>query len=123
MAQAENINSRTNGIKSEDNFLGNALSMFLRRNQRPPINSYVNLCYGSNEQSLRNNGKTQLLEEVFSTKKCLKRVNGQYQTFHTRVEVGSNTSTVTLRVVRGDEKGSLKSETVKYGHESQVTRT
>jgi hypothetical protein len=26
---------------------------------------------------------------------------------------------VTLRVVGGDEKGSLKSETVKYGHESQ----
>jgi hypothetical protein len=33
------------------------------------------------------------------------------------VEAGSNTSTVTLRVVGGDEKGSLKSETVKYGHE------
>jgi hypothetical protein len=29
----------------------------------------------------------------------------------TRVEAGSNTSTVTLRVVGGDEKGSLKSET------------
>jgi hypothetical protein len=28
------------------------------------------------------------------------------------------TSTVTLRVVGGDEKGSLKSETVKYGRES-----
>jgi hypothetical protein len=39
------------------------------------------------------------------------------------VEAGSNTSTVTLRVVGGDEKGSLKSETVKYGHESQGTRT
>jgi hypothetical protein len=38
----------------------------------------------------------------------------------TRVEAGSNTS---LRVVGGDEKGSLKSETVKYGHESQETRT
>jgi hypothetical protein len=33
----------------------------------------------------------------------------------TRVEAGSNTSTVTLRVVEGDENGSLKSETVKYG--------
>jgi hypothetical protein len=32
----------------------------------------------------------------------------------TRVEAGSNTSTVTLRVVGGDEKGSLKSETVRY---------
>jgi extradiol dioxygenase family protein len=30
------------------------------------------------------------------------------------VEAGSNTSTVTLRVVGGDEKGSLKSETIKY---------
>jgi hypothetical protein len=34
-----------------------------------------------------------------------------------------NTSTVTLRIVVGDEKGSLKSEAVKYGHESQVTWT
>jgi hypothetical protein len=40
-----------------------------------------------------------------------------------RVEAGSNTSTVTLRVVGGDENGSLKSETVKYGRESQGTRT
>jgi hypothetical protein len=37
------------------------------------------------------------------------------------VEAGSNTSTVTLRVVGGDEKGSLDSETVKCGHESQGT--
>jgi hypothetical protein len=42
---------------------------------------------------------------------------------HTRVEAGSNTFTVTLRVVGGDEKGSLESETVKYGHESYGTRT
>jgi hypothetical protein len=41
----------------------------------------------------------------------------------TRVEAGSNTSTETLRVVGGDEKGSLKSETIKYGYESQETRT
>jgi hypothetical protein len=40
----------------------------------------------------------------------------------TRVEVGSNTTTVTLRVVGGDGKGSLKSETVKYGHETKGTR-
>jgi hypothetical protein len=39
------------------------------------------------------------------------------------MEVGWNTSTVTLRVVGGDEKGSLKTETVKYGRESQGTRT
>jgi hypothetical protein len=42
---------------------------------------------------------------------------------HTRVEVGSNTSTVTLRVIGGDEKGSLESETVKYDHESYKTWT
>jgi hypothetical protein len=30
---------------------------------------------------------------------------------------------VTLRVVGGDEKGSLKSETVKYGYESKGIRT
>jgi hypothetical protein len=41
----------------------------------------------------------------------------------TRVEAGSNTSTVTLRVVGGDEKGSLKCETVKYGCESEGTWT
>jgi hypothetical protein len=42
--------------------------------------------------------------------------------FIIRVAAGSNTSTVTLRVVGGDEKGSLKSETVKYGREYQGTR-
>jgi hypothetical protein len=41
----------------------------------------------------------------------------------TRVGAGLNTSTVILRVVGGDEKGSFKSETVKYGDESQGTRT
>jgi hypothetical protein len=40
----------------------------------------------------------------------------------TRVEAGSNTSTVTLRVVGGDEKGSLKSETVKY-EKTMLART
>jgi hypothetical protein len=39
------------------------------------------------------------------------------------VEAGSNTSTVTLRVVGGDEKGSLKSETVIYGRKSLGTTT
>jgi hypothetical protein len=38
------------------------------------------------------------------------------------VEAGSNNSTVTLRVVGGDEEGSLKTETVKYGRETQRTR-
>jgi hypothetical protein len=40
-----------------------------------------------------------------------------------RVEAGSNTSTVDLRVVGGDKKGSLKSETAKYGRESHGTQT
>jgi hypothetical protein len=40
-----------------------------------------------------------------------------------RVKAGSYTYTVTLRVVGGDEKGSLKYERVKYGHEPQGTRT
>jgi hypothetical protein len=39
------------------------------------------------------------------------------------VETGSNTSTVALRVVGGDEQGSFESETVKYGHESQEVLT
>jgi hypothetical protein len=39
------------------------------------------------------------------------------------VEAESNTSTVTLRVVGGHEKGSLKTETIKYGREYQGTRT
>jgi hypothetical protein len=43
--------------------------------------------------------------------------------YFTRVEAGSNTSTVALRVVRGEEKGNLESETVKYGHECHGTRT
>jgi hypothetical protein len=34
------------------------------------------------------------------------------------METGSITSTVTLRVVGGNEKEILKSETVKYGRES-----
>jgi hypothetical protein len=41
----------------------------------------------------------------------------------TRVEAASNISTVTLRVLGGDEKRSLKTETVKYGREIQGTRT
>jgi hypothetical protein len=31
--------------------------------------------------------------------------------------------TVTLRVIGGDEKGSLETEAVNYGHESYETRT
>jgi hypothetical protein len=38
-------------------------------------------------------------------------------------EAGSSTSTVALRVVEGDKKGSLKTETVKHGREFHGTRT
>jgi hypothetical protein len=38
-----------------------------------------------------------------------------------RVEAGSNTSTVALRVIVGDETGGLESERVKYGRESHGT--
>jgi hypothetical protein len=39
-------------------------------------------------------------------------------TVDSRVEAGSNSSTVALRVVGDDKKGILESETVKYGRES-----
>jgi hypothetical protein len=56
----------------------------------------------------------ELLEAVFS----VRSVPRLYNEGRLRLEAGSNTSTVALRVVGGDEKGSLKSETVKYGRES-----
>jgi hypothetical protein len=59
---------------------------------------------------------------IFSVKSVPRSHKGTKKT-RTRVEAGSNTSTVTLRVVGGDEKESLKSETVKCGRESQETRT
>jgi hypothetical protein len=39
------------------------------------------------------------------------------------VEAGFSASTVALQAVGRDEKGNLKSERVKYGHEPQGTRT
>jgi hypothetical protein len=39
------------------------------------------------------------------------------------VEAGLNTSTVALREVGGDEKRSLESERIKYGHETHGTWT
>jgi hypothetical protein len=50
------------------------------------------------------------------------QINGS-EKGQSRVDAGSNTAIVTLRVVGGDEKGSLRSETLKYGSESQGTRT
>jgi hypothetical protein len=39
------------------------------------------------------------------------------------VEAGSNTSTVTLRIIGGYEKGSLRSEAVKYGRIQERLRS
>jgi hypothetical protein len=47
----------------------------------------------------------------------------QFRVKKNRVAAGSNTSTVTLGVKGGDEKESLRYETVKYGRESQENRT
>jgi hypothetical protein len=65
------------------------------------------------------NSWTTTMEMVFS----IRSVQSGYKEDNLGDQAGSNTSTVTLRVVGGDEKGSLKSETVKCGHESQGTRT
>jgi hypothetical protein len=62
-----------------------------------------------------------LLETVFYTRSVQRGY--KEDSYDSRVETESNTPTVTLRVVGGDEKGSLESETVKYGHESNGTRT
>jgi hypothetical protein len=68
-----------------------------------------------------------LFETVFSIRSVkrsyLEDIWGDPVSSQNRVEVGSNTFIVTLRVVGGDEKGCLESETVKYGLESQGTRT
>jgi hypothetical protein len=78
-----------------------------------PCKQWMLLGYGSNRFLIRNNGVTsEAIQRGAAT------IRGE-----SRVEAGSNTSTVTLRVVGGDEKGSLESETVKYDHESHGTRT
>jgi hypothetical protein len=58
------------------------------------------------------------IEAVFS----LGSVQRGYKEVFRSIEQESNTSTVTLRVVGGDEKGSIKSETVKYGLQTQGNR-
>jgi hypothetical protein len=52
-----------------------------------------------------------------------RNVTSTLSSFQTHVEAGSNTSTIALRIVRGDEKGNLESKTGKYGCESHGTRT
>jgi hypothetical protein len=77
-------------------------------------------------QQLRDAKIEELLGEVFSVRPVPRLYNEKQLRLRervTRVEAGSITSTVTLRVVGGEEKGSLKSETAKYGRESQGTQT
>jgi hypothetical protein len=71
------------------------------------------------------NTPTNCWETIFSVRSGPRLYNEEFQVSqsHTYVEAGSNTYTMTLRVVGGNEKESLKSETVKYGHEPQGTRT
>jgi hypothetical protein len=57
------------------------------------------------------------------SKRVILKSKGSTVQSDTLFEAGWNTSTVTLRVVGDDEKGSLKSEGVKYGQETQGTRT
>jgi hypothetical protein len=64
-----------------------------------------------------------LLETVFSTLSVQSgyKEDNWGDLVQTRVEEGSNISTVTLRVVGGEKEESLKSETVKYDREYQGT--
>jgi hypothetical protein len=53
----------------------------------------------------------------------LQKENNWPEELDSLVEAGSNISTVALQVVGDDEKGSLESETVNYGHESHGSLT
>jgi hypothetical protein len=71
-------------------------------------------------QQLRPATIKELLGELFSVRsvsRCYKQDKSSLVGIP-HVEARSNTSTVALRVVGGDENGGLESETVKYGHES-----
>jgi hypothetical protein len=78
-------------------FLGNGSIKTLPRNKNPNMGKMCFLCGPCRGVILKTTG--------------------------THVEAGSNTSTVTLRAVGGDEKGNLEPETVKYGSDYQGTRT
>jgi hypothetical protein len=92
-------------------------------------NSFVNTQqYWSvaRQQPARNNGSTVgsgILFSMWFAPRLYHAIDSSKQFRINRVEAGSNTSTVTLRVVGGDEKGSLKTETVKCGREIQGTPT
>jgi hypothetical protein len=76
-------------------------------------------------RQLRDATIEKLMEAVFcmrSVPRCYDE-QGKSEERAARVEAGTNASTVILLVVGGNEKGSLKSETVKYGRDSQGIRT
>jgi hypothetical protein len=60
---------------------------------------------------------------MFTTRSVTRCYNQEGFQSSSEVEARSNTSTVALRVVRGDEKGSLESETVKYGRDTDPRMT
>jgi hypothetical protein len=68
------------------------------------------------------NCKESIIHNSWHSAYFIKRMDN-FNSFSTRVEAGSNTSTVTLRVVGGDEKGSVKLETGQYGRQSQGSWT
>jgi hypothetical protein len=82
----------------------------------------INKCFRSNGKA-HNNRVTVEGGDLYLVLPEVIREGHVWTPSQSRVEAGSNTSTVALRVVGGDEKGSLKSETVKYDHESHETRT
>jgi hypothetical protein len=99
-----------------DTFLGNARSTPTQ--QYNPCRKWYFLCYShiciARQRMLwsdprLNSEKTTIIDS---------QLEAVFQ-----VEAGMNSSTVILRVVGGDEEGSLESETVKYGRESHGTRT
>jgi hypothetical protein len=59
----------------------------------------------------------------FDAKQSQCNFDFDFDLINLRVEAGSNTSTVALRVVGGDEKGCVESERAKYGRESHGTET
>jgi hypothetical protein len=78
-------------------------------------NGYVNICSHSNGGVV-----------FVKTKKWAVRLSVPYSVRQADIKQNMrehSCGTVTLRVVGGDEKGSLKSETVKYGLEYQGTQT
>jgi hypothetical protein len=83
-------------------------------------------CLGNHAPATTNTHVTieALLETVFSAPFLQGGHKDSWsKNISSRVEAGSYTSTVALRVVGGDEIGSLESETVKYGCEPHGTRT